>query len=203
LPGPSSTPNAAIRCLCSNVAPIRTLVISTEDILRITESPELRPWGLENTYDRPIPRRIAEQAGVPRDLFGQVKTASVVLFPQPSLPWSKQLRAEFFDFLVRENLMARFATFLWPLIHSINKLLVMNQPRAVYYLERLISKLTRRHFYFKRLWQSLDGALFCFSVNKCAEQYSRSLKSCSTPLGVTTLETTASVPVSAAVTSVN
>jgi len=176
-----------------------------EDILRITESPEMEPWRLGNSYDRPIARRIAEEAGVPRRLFGQVKTASVVLFPQPSLPYGKQLREEFFDFLVREKVMTRPATFLWPFIHSINKLLVIpvTRPRAVYYIERIISRLTRRHFYFQRFWQSLDGALFCFSVNKCAEQYSRSLKSCSTPLSLTTLETTASVPVSAAVTSVN
>ena len=42
-----------------------------QDILEITESSEMDPWRLGNGYDRPISRRIAEEAGVPRQLFGQ------------------------------------------------------------------------------------------------------------------------------------
>jgi hypothetical protein len=39
----------------------------------ITHSEEMRPWRLGTRYDRPIARRIAEQAGVPRHMFGQLK----------------------------------------------------------------------------------------------------------------------------------
>lgn len=47
-----------------------------ESIKEISNSPTMRPWAVENTrYDRPIPRRIAEEAGVPRHLFGQKKKA--------------------------------------------------------------------------------------------------------------------------------
>lgn len=43
-------------------------------IFRITHSPEMRPWKLgTGYYDRPIPRRIAEDAGVPRHAFGREK----------------------------------------------------------------------------------------------------------------------------------
>jgi hypothetical protein len=43
-------------------------------IFRITHSPEMRPWKLgTGYYDRPIARRMAEEAGVPREWFGQVK----------------------------------------------------------------------------------------------------------------------------------
>ena len=43
-------------------------------IFRITHSAEMRPWTLGvGYYDRPIARRIAEEAGVPRECFGQVK----------------------------------------------------------------------------------------------------------------------------------
>ena len=35
----------------------------------------MRPYALDNTYDRPIPRRIVEEADVPRDCFGQTKNA--------------------------------------------------------------------------------------------------------------------------------
>jgi hypothetical protein len=36
-------------------------------------SAELRPWSIGGNYDKPIARRIAEEAGVPRELFGQEK----------------------------------------------------------------------------------------------------------------------------------
>jgi len=36
----------------------------------IGESEAMRPWRLGTDYDRPIPRRIVEEAGVPRELFG-------------------------------------------------------------------------------------------------------------------------------------
>ena len=40
----------------------------------IANSEEMRPWRLQrNDYDRPIPRRIVEEAGVPSELFGQRK----------------------------------------------------------------------------------------------------------------------------------
>lgn len=42
-------------------------------IKAITDSPEMQPWSVGGGYDRPIARRIAEEAGVPRRLFGQTK----------------------------------------------------------------------------------------------------------------------------------
>ncbi|MGH9673129.1 MAG: hypothetical protein ACRD44_08105 [Bryobacteraceae bacterium] len=43
-------------------------------IHRITHTPEMRPWKLgTGYYDRPIARRIAEEAGVPRECFGHRK----------------------------------------------------------------------------------------------------------------------------------
>jgi hypothetical protein len=42
-------------------------------IHRITLSPEMKPWSVGGNYDRPIPRRIIEEAGVPRELFGRRK----------------------------------------------------------------------------------------------------------------------------------
>jgi hypothetical protein len=44
---------------------------------RITNSEQMRPWSLyREQYDRPIPRRIVEEAGVARELFGQDKKAA-------------------------------------------------------------------------------------------------------------------------------
>lgn len=43
------------------------------EIRRIGGSGEMQPYRIGGKYDRPIPRRILEEAGVPRSLFGQEK----------------------------------------------------------------------------------------------------------------------------------
>jgi hypothetical protein len=45
----------------------------------ISSSEEMQPWSLASAYNRPIPRRIVEDKGVPRELFGQVKKGGIVL----------------------------------------------------------------------------------------------------------------------------
>jgi hypothetical protein len=47
-----------------------------ESIHRISNSPEMEPWSLNNKYDRPISRRLIEEAGVERHLFGMKKRAA-------------------------------------------------------------------------------------------------------------------------------
>ncbi|MFP3906427.1 MAG: hypothetical protein ACLFWR_05310 [Acidimicrobiales bacterium] len=44
------------------------------DIVEISNSAEMDPWSLGGHYDRPIPRRMLEERGVPRDSFGMHKT---------------------------------------------------------------------------------------------------------------------------------
>ena len=149
-----------------------------QDILKITDSSEMNSWRLGNSYDRPIARRIAENAGVPRYLFGQSKKGSVVIFSMPSIPYGKALRGEFFDYLVEKKLIARPMTLFWPIVRWVNSILMLkneNRFALVHYTERLISKLTGRTFHFKRLWSHLDGALFCFCVNRTAAAYSKNL----------------------------
>ncbi|HEX5352505.1 MAG TPA: hypothetical protein VFW60_00335 [Rhodanobacteraceae bacterium] len=46
----------------------------------ISNSEEMQPWSLNNSYDRPIPRRIVEEAGVERSLFGQQKKAVAMAY---------------------------------------------------------------------------------------------------------------------------
>lgn len=50
--------------------------IHNRDIHAISHSPEMAPWRIGGDYDRPIPRRILEEAGVPRGSFGMEKMAS-------------------------------------------------------------------------------------------------------------------------------
>jgi hypothetical protein len=48
------------------------------DLVRLSNSREMLPWEVPGEYSRPIPRRIAESAGLPRSAFGTVKRASAV-----------------------------------------------------------------------------------------------------------------------------
>jgi hypothetical protein len=51
------------------------------EIAVLSHASEMSPYRLHNDYDRPIPRRVLEQAGVPRSFFGQhKKAASLQLF---------------------------------------------------------------------------------------------------------------------------
>ncbi|WP_088007126.1 hypothetical protein [Indiicoccus explosivorum] len=49
-------------------------VMNHRSIFAISQSEEMLPWKLGTNYDRPIPRRIVEQKGVPRELFGITKS---------------------------------------------------------------------------------------------------------------------------------
>ena len=56
------------------------------EINAISNSAEMTPWSIGGWYDRPIPRRIVEEAGVPRHAFGQAKkAASLMIFMAPHL----------------------------------------------------------------------------------------------------------------------
>ncbi|MFC1783131.1 hypothetical protein ACFL02_06055 [Planctomycetota bacterium] len=50
--------------------------VSHKSIRKISNSEEMRPWRTNNDYDRPIPRRIVEEKGVARNLFGFVKVGA-------------------------------------------------------------------------------------------------------------------------------
>ncbi|MEE4109445.1 MAG: hypothetical protein V2I24_08860 [Halieaceae bacterium] len=63
-----------------------------EDLVRLAQSPEMQAWSVAGDYDRPIPRRIAEAAGLERDSFGQKKK---VVLSYEALPLNAQLREEF------------------------------------------------------------------------------------------------------------
>jgi hypothetical protein len=144
------------------------------DIVKITESAEMDPWRLRNDYDRPIARRIAEEAGLPRNIFGQSKMGSVVIFHQPSIPYGQTLRREFFQYLANEGIMGRYGAITWRTVRWANSILMLKSEHrfaVVHYAERVISKVLRRQFKFKPLWSHLNGALFCFCVNQTAKKY--------------------------------
>lgn len=135
------------------------------------------------TYDRPVARRIAEERGVPRELFGQNKLNTTIAFPKPTMPITKELRKEYLDFLDRENLLPKWKHLFFPVIHRLNEILYYRSPKRyvfafyfLYYLERGVKLITRRPFRFGILWEELAGSVYCFSVNRVSQMvYSRCL----------------------------
>ena len=70
--------NAAVPYLFARAIP---------DLARISASREMQPWRSRRPeYDRPIARRIAEAAGVPRAAFGQRKRAVLATYDYPVHP---------------------------------------------------------------------------------------------------------------------
>src|SRR5438067_688694 len=59
----------------------------------------MAPWRLGSDYDRPIPRRILEEAGIPRQLFGTRKKAVVETY---NFPKNRALRRQFFAYARRQ-----------------------------------------------------------------------------------------------------
>jgi len=53
-------------------------VRQARDVYMLSNSAEMKPWDVGGTYTRPICRRIAEEAGIPREAFGQSKRAVTV-----------------------------------------------------------------------------------------------------------------------------
>lgn len=70
----------------------------TRSIRRISNSEEMAPWMVGGDYDRPIPRRIVESAGVDRQAFGQAKKAVAVWYGKEN-PADIMLGDSYRDFL--------------------------------------------------------------------------------------------------------
>ncbi len=64
------------------VYPVTFMAVHSESFCNIMSAEEMKPWTLGGEYDKPIPRRIAEEAGVPRELFGQYKMATAHIYPK-------------------------------------------------------------------------------------------------------------------------
>jgi hypothetical protein len=156
------------------VTPIYLGACQREDINRITESPAMDPWRLGTSYDRPIPRRLAEEAGVPREAFGQIKMASVVEFSKPHTPWNRDLRDDYFRFLGSNRLLPRWMCRLFPLVQWLNWMILVTSPSRynyIYYLQRIVSKVQGRDYRVPAIWKRLDGSIYCFCVNRRVQAF--------------------------------
>ena len=64
------------------IYPVTFMAVHSKNFHDIMSPDEMLPWTLGGEYDKPIARRIAESAGVPRELFGQKKMASAHIYPK-------------------------------------------------------------------------------------------------------------------------
>lgn len=58
-----------------NLSPATFSCAFNRELARIGRSEEMAPWSVGGDYDRPLARRIAEEAGLPRESFGMKKQA--------------------------------------------------------------------------------------------------------------------------------
>lgn len=78
--------------------PVPFIGIEQNDALAaLSNSPEMRPYHVAGDYNRPIPRRIVEEAGIPRGAFGQKKSAGSVLLKDAG-----KMRRQAFEAIIEE-----------------------------------------------------------------------------------------------------
>jgi hypothetical protein len=95
---------------------------SHSSIKAISHSAEMMPWRLGSKYDRPIPRRIAESAGISRESFGSNKMAVTIPMYYDDQPLNQMLGDyalkdfnDYIDMRMRKNLFSfsnRFASLI-------------------------------------------------------------------------------------------
>jgi hypothetical protein len=125
------------------------------DIMAISQSDEMRPWCLFNDYDRPIPRRIVEAAGVPRSLFGMEKRAQLFYYNEPR---NRELRQHFRKFLRSEAGFTPLRLWLTEWLHQ-----------ADYRFRRIF----RRRSWLSGRLTDMRGLMYVWAVNSLAADFQR------------------------------
>ena len=102
-----------------------------EELWNVTDSAAMKQWSIEGGYDRPIPRRLVEEAGVPRSAFGQRKknTSHDEAF---LWPYSPESAASYRQYLSAQGMSSTgsFATWLRRYGANIAHLVEANLPRS-------------------------------------------------------------------------
>jgi hypothetical protein len=81
------------------IPPAYMYIKDVAQIKKISNSREMEAWKLNNGYDRPIPRRIVEESGIPREWFGMKKHHITTTY---FWPINTDNRLAFYRYLKRE-----------------------------------------------------------------------------------------------------
>jgi hypothetical protein len=138
-----------------------------KNLFDLANSKAMRPWSIGGGYDRPIARRIGEDAGIPRALFGQTKLATIVEFMPPYLPHGAPLRREFFRFFRQTRGVLRL--FHLSLAPSVNTIMwkVFDTVRRTRFAPTVIKWMPAR----RTIGSRFNGVLYAYCVNKTARFY--------------------------------
>ena len=74
-----------------------------KELNAINNSPEMAPWDIGGDYNRPFCRRVVEEAGVPREMFGVSKSATTVLLATTDSSLSSQSLQDYYQWLDNLN----------------------------------------------------------------------------------------------------
>ena len=149
------------------------------DINAISNSCEMKPWDIGGDYNKPIARRILEEAGIPREIFGVRKKAAGVFLHSVENFLTPLSRKDFQDWLGehREHgrKRSRIHPFLW--IGIVNNLIIrhsyirfqwVKNLRGLWRLPTAMAKLERKYVrnYVRRY-------TFPWAIEHAKSRYSR------------------------------
>ena len=139
-----------------------------KDIISISRSREMIPWRLDNDYDRPIPRRISEEAGVPRSMFGQKKRFIANLYLWPINP---VLRRKFFKFLKKTKNISLIVLYIEYIIQFFCKFPFINILQV-----RMRSKSNERYYFLIKKNIDIYYSMVHWAICELTVRFSKIIK---------------------------
>lgn len=151
---------------------------SGRSVAAISGSDEMRPWRVGTAYDRPIPRRILEEAGIPRDAFGTRKRAILDLDTGPLSPGARR------DFLAWVRANSSVSPRRVALYAPVNRAAFLL--RGTFDVIRDRVRGTQTHTPRESIWTEVDphGLMFHWAVDTLARDYGRRLAAGPGPAGL-------------------
>ena len=150
--------------------PAYVCALHAEAMYQINNSEEMEPWMLGRGYDRPTARRIAEEAGTPREVFGRAKSGGSGGSPRLSPEARREFESFFADQAPRriqrrlhaknEARHQRFFSYLVRL-----RLRFAGRPLHEWLLDLL--QVDRLH----KLWKMRDLYIFHWGLLRTMERY--------------------------------
>ena len=140
-------------------------------LLEISGSEDMKQWSIRSVYDRPIPRRILEEGGIPREAFGYIKKGGWKYFRIPNRPFDPQLRKQYYNFLTTNNLCSRWEITCFPIVSLLYwTLKIMNMT---------LRKLSGSKSHFKdirRPYARIAHSTFPWAVKMIADDYRKKIQ---------------------------
>lgn len=155
-------------------------IFSRKSLLEISKSKEMERWSVGGGYDRPIPRRIAEERGVPRESFGLAKRGLITMHFYGSDKavmemFSKASLEAFERFYARarrersfKTKAARAAIYV---LYRIERFVGHKLKRAGV-LKEIPCSFARKH----HQWPGRHSYLFCWATETVKERYAKALE---------------------------